>query len=75
MAPIGNAASSTSPVPARFLPCLVAGLAYQIATKRPEVSDRVPMLKQQYEELFREAADEDRVKTSARFVPGMTYYS
>ena len=54
---------------------MVAGLAYQIATKRPEAAQRIPMLKQQYDEIFREAAEEDRVKTSARFVPGVSYYS
>lgn len=71
----GNDAASNIGVPDRFLPALVSGLAYQIATKRPEVSDRVPFLKQQYDEIFREAADEDRVKTSARFVPRISYYS
>lgn len=65
----GGNAENTMEVPARFLPALVAGLAYQIATKRSEALQRAPMLKQQYEELFSEAADEDRVKTSARFVP------
>ena len=73
--PIGKDASSTAPIPDRFLPAMVSGLAYQIATKRPEAMDRVPFLKQQYDEIFREAAEEDRVKTSARFVPGMSYYS
>ena len=72
---IGNTASSTTAVPDRFLPAMVAGLAYQIATKRPEAAQRIPMLKQQYDEIFREAAEEDRVKTSARFVPGVSYYS
>ena len=75
ISPIGNEASSTTAVPDRFLPAMVAGLAYQIATKRPEAQQRVPMLKQQYDELFMEAAEEDRVKTSARFVPGNSYFS
>lgn len=69
----GNLASNTMQVPDRFLPALVAGLAYQIATKRPEALQRVPLLKQQYDEIFMEAADEDRVKTSARFVPRISY--
>ena len=71
---VGSDAENTMQVPDRFLPCLVSGLAYQIAPKRPESSGRVPALKQQYEELFREAADEDRVKVSARFVPHMASY-
>tara|TARA_B100000795_G_scaffold255011_1_gene226345 strand:+ start:6937 stop:7869 length:933 start_codon:yes stop_codon:yes gene_type:complete len=53
----------------RFFPCLVAGLAYYIAMKDPQLVDRVGMLKQIYEEQFDLAAQEDREKTSARFVP------
>ena len=70
----GDNASNTTDVPDRFLPSLVSGLAYHIACKRPEATHRVPMLKQQYEESFREAADEDRVKVSARFVPNILNY-
>tara|TARA_X000001382_G_C3102623_1_gene157225 strand:- start:342 stop:572 length:231 start_codon:yes stop_codon:yes gene_type:complete len=57
----------------RFFPCLVAGLAYYISLKLPEAIDRVPMLKAMYEEQFELAAAEDREKTSARFVPRMSY--
>ena len=53
----------------RFLPPLMAGLAYYIAQKDPELMPRVPMLKAIYEEQFDLAAGEDREKTSARFVP------
>jgi hypothetical protein len=53
----------------RFLPCLVAGLAYYIAMKVPELMDRIPMLKQAYEEQFNLAAGEDREKAAVRFVP------
>ena len=53
----------------RFFPCLVAGLAYYIAMKEPELVDRVAMLKQAYEGQFALAAGEEREKTSARFVP------
>eukprot|EP01049_Picozoa_sp_SAG25_P016030 SAG25_NODE_3491_length_1062_cov_50.558140_2_plen_230_part_00 len=60
-------------MPFRFLPCLVAGLAYYIAMKTPELSDRVVMLKQMYDEQFALAAGEDRDKTSARFVPRIGY--
>jgi hypothetical protein len=74
IADVGDNAGNTMQVPGRFLPSLVAGLAYQIASKRPEAAGRVGPLKQQYDELFKEAADEDRVKTSARFVPGLSYY-
>jgi len=53
----------------RFLPCLTAGLAYYIAMKVPELAERVPMLKQVYEEQFDLAAGEDREKAAIRFVP------
>lgn len=53
----------------RFFPCLVAGLAYHIAMKVPELVDRVQMLKSVYDEQFDMAASEDREKTSAHFVP------
>ena len=53
----------------RFLPCLVAGLAYNIAMKTPELTDRITMLKADYEEQYNLAAGEDREKISERFVP------
>lgn len=53
----------------RFLPCLTAGLAYYIAMKVPELAERVPMLKQVYDEQFDLAAGEDREKAAIRFVP------
>ena len=53
----------------RFLPCLVAGLAYNIAMKTPELSGRVQMLKADYDEQYNLAAGEDREKVSERFVP------
>ena len=53
----------------RFLPCLVAGLAYHIAMKVPELADRISMLKAAYEEQYALAAGEDREKTSERFIP------
>jgi|TARA_R110000787_G_scaffold45521_5_gene110993 hypothetical protein len=56
----------------RFFPCLVAGLAYQIAMKTPELSPRAPMLKAEYDEQFNLAAGEDREKASVRFVPRMS---
>ena len=53
----------------RFLPALVAGLAYNIAIKVPELVDRIQMLKTVYEEQYTLAAGEDREKTSEHFVP------
>ena len=66
-----GAGAETADMNFRFLPCLVAGLAYHIAMKVPELTERVPLLKQIYEEQFQLAAAEDREKTPARFVPRM----
>ena len=55
----------------RFLPCLVAGLAYHIAMKVPDLAPRVDMLKAEYEAQFVLAAGEDREKTPFRFVPNV----
>ena len=57
----------------RFLPCLVAGLAYHIAIKTPDLMPRIEMLKQIYDETFAIAAGEDREKAPARFVPRQMY--
>jgi hypothetical protein len=53
----------------RFLPCVVAGLAYYIAMKVPELMPRMEMLKAAYNEQFELAAGEDREKAAVRFVP------
>ena len=66
-----GAGAETADMNFRFYPCLVAGLAYHIAMKVPELTERLPMLKQVYEEQFALAAAEDREKTPARFVPRM----
>ena len=55
----------------RFLPCLVAGLAYYIAQKDPELAPRLPMLQTEYERQFDLAAQEDREKASISLVPRM----
>jgi hypothetical protein len=62
-------------IPFRFLNCMVAGLAYMIAVKKPEVPpDRVAGLKMMYEEAWQLAADEDREKAPIRFVPREMFY-
>ena len=62
-------------IPFRFLPCMVSGLAYYIAMKKPEVDpNRVMALKALYEEQFQLAADEDREKAPIRFVPRQMFY-
>ena len=57
-------------IPFRFIPCMVAGLAYYIAMKKPDIDPQKRMeLKADYEQQFQLAADEDREKASIRFVP------
>jgi hypothetical protein len=64
-----GAGMETSDMNFRFLPCLVAGLAYHIAIKTPDLMPRIQMLKQIYDETFEIAAGEDREKAAVRFVP------
>jgi len=68
-----GAGVETSDMNFRFLPCLVAGLAYHIAIKTPDLMPRIQMLKQIYDETFEIAAGEDREKAPSRFVPRQMY--
>jgi hypothetical protein len=61
-------------IPFRFIPCMVAGLAYYLSLKLPGAETRIEMLKMAYEEAFQLAADEDREKASVRFVPREMFY-
>ena len=56
-------------VPFRFVPCMAAGLAYYIALKIPGGMERLGVLKQQYDEAWMSAADEDQERASLRLVP------
>lgn len=60
---------NTADVNFRFLPCLVAGLAYYIAQKVPELAPRVAMLQAEYERQFDLAAQEDREKAALSLIP------
>lgn len=67
----GNA-SNTQDIPFRFLPALIAGLAYQLSMKLPGVDpNRSVMLKAVYDEAFQIASEEDREKSSLLVVPRM----
>ena len=64
---------TTADIPFRFLNCMVAGLAYYLSVKLPEVDpNRIGMLKADYEQQWQLAADEDREKAADRFVPRIT---
>jgi len=60
-------------VPFRFIPCMAAGLSYYIAGKVPTGMERLPILKQQYDEAWELAAYEDHEKAALRLVPRQTY--
>ena len=65
----GSIGSYTMDIPSRFIPAMVAGLAFHLTMKRPELVSRVIPLKQYYDEQFALAADEDRDRAPVRFVP------
>lgn len=60
-------------IPFRFLPCMVAGLAYYLSLKIPGAMERSANLKQMYDEQFQLASEEDREKAPVRFVPRDTF--
>lgn len=64
---------NTMDMPFRFLPCMVAGLAYYLALKVPGGTERLGVLKQQYDEAWELASSEDREKAAIRFVPRRQY--
>jgi hypothetical protein len=59
----------TQDIPFRFLPCLVAGLAYHLSLKIPGAMERAVALKAMYDEAWQQAADEDREKAPLRIAP------
>ena len=60
---------NTMDMPFRFLPAMIAGLAYYLAMKVPGALDRLQVLKAQYDEAWDLASSEDREKAAVRFVP------
>jgi hypothetical protein len=65
-----NGAVNTLDIPFRFLNCMVAGLAYYLSMKLPDVpGDRIMALKADYMEQLDLATQEDREKAPIRLVP------
>jgi hypothetical protein len=63
-------------IPFRFIPCMVAGLAYLLSMKLPDVDpQRVMGLKAEYEQQWDLAQSEDRDTSPLRFVPRNTFYA
>lgn len=65
---------TTQDIPFRFIPCMVAGLAYHLSKKIPGAMERTAMLKADYEELWQQAADEDREKAPLRIAPRQMFF-
>jgi hypothetical protein len=65
--------TNTMDMPFRFIPCMVAGLAYYLSMKVTGAEARMPVLKQQYDEAWALAAEEDREKAAVRLVPRRQY--
>lgn len=62
-------------IPFRFQNCMVAGLAYMLSVKLPDIDpNRIMMLKMQYDEAWEFASSEDREKAPDRFVPRTLFY-
>jgi hypothetical protein len=66
---------NTMDMPFRFVPCMVAGLAYHLSMKIPGAIERMGALKQQYDEAWDLASTEDRENAAVRFVPRRAYIS
>lgn len=66
-----DTSQNTTDVPYRFLPCMVAGLAYYLSMKK--APERVQLLKAVYEEEFQRAADEDEDRVALKLQPDIQY--
>lgn len=64
---------NTQDLPFRFLPAMVAGLAYYLSMKLPGGMERMGALKAVYDETMQMAMEEDRDKAPLRLVPYMGY--
>ena len=63
-------------IPFRFIPCMVAGLAYLLSMKLPDVDpNRVMGLKAEYEQQWDLAQAGDRDTAAVRFVPRNMFYA
>lgn len=70
----GTGGTHTADIPFRFLPALVAGLAFHLSLKIPNAAARSADLKMMYEEEFQRAADEDREKAAIRIAPRQQFF-
>ena len=64
-----DAGEAVPQVPDRFVPALISGLAYHLALKRPSLSDRLVILKPEYDRQWQLAKEEDRDKADFFVMP------
>jgi hypothetical protein len=65
---------NTQDIPFRFVNAMVAGLAWYLSQKLPNIDlNRATALKAIYDEQFQLAAEEDREKAPIRFIPRQTF--
>jgi hypothetical protein len=71
----GAGGSYEQDMPFRLVNAAVAGLAYYLSIKKPEIDpNRIAMLKADYEQQWDLASSEDRDKAPIRFVPRNMFY-
>ena len=71
----GGNGVNTQDIPFRFIPAMVAGLAYYLSAKLPDMDlNRVIGLKADYEQQFELALGGDTSKEPIRFVPRQLFY-
>lgn len=70
---LSSGISGTAAIPPRFVPALVAGLAFHVAMKKPEAAGRAQALQTEYDRQFQLAASEDQETASSHFTPWGSY--
>ena len=70
---LASGVGTSAAIPPRFVPALVAGLAFQVSMKKPEAAGRAQALQAEYERQFQMAADEDQETASSYFTPWSSY--
>jgi len=66
-----DAATQDIDIPSRFMPCLVSGLAYYLCLKKN--TQKLPIIKQQYEQDLLNALKYDEDRSPLRLVPKHEY--
>lgn len=71
----GSSGQVYQDIPFRFIPCMVAGLAFYLSQKIPQAMNVRDFLKNEYEEQWLLASTEDRDKAPDRYVPRNLFYA